>query len=266
LLSKRYGRVIHTLSDLVTVFEEEFAKRAGFLVGVKIWLAYRRSIHFEKTTWDEAERVFNKIYSSQIFRRIDVGRLRLNVPEGLSFEEVKPLQDFMIHKLIQLAITHNLPIQIHTGLQEGNENVIHHSNPLNIISLIMEYKEAKFDLLHGGYPYTHELAVLVKNFPNVYIDMCWLHIISPTIARQVLSEWLDTVPSNKIMGFGGDYRFIEGVYGHMALARENITRVLAEKVKEDGYTEEQAAQLARKILRDTPITSFYPTGRIPKRI
>ena len=126
-------------------------------------------------------------------------------PEGLTLGETKPLQDFIVHKLIQLAVRKNLVIQIHTGLQEGNDNVLTNSDPTLLVNLFSEYKEAKFDIFHGAYPYTGELAALAKNFPNVYVDMCWLHIISPSRAREALTEWLDTVPSNKIFCFGGDY-------------------------------------------------------------
>ena len=39
-------------------------------------------------------------------------------------------------------------------------------------------------------------------FPNVFIDMCWAHIISPAAVTAALADFLDGVPFNKIMGFG----------------------------------------------------------------
>jgi hypothetical protein len=120
----------------------------------------------------------------------------------------------------------------------------------------MEYKGARFDIFHGSYPYVGELAVLAKNFPNVHIDMYWLHIISPHVARQALAEWLDTVPWNRIFGFGGDYIFAEGVYGHSVIARENISRVLVEKIEEGSFTQKQAVILAQKLLRDNAYGFF----------
>lgn len=179
------------------------------------------------------------------------------MPEGLSLKETTPLQNFMVHKLIQLAEEKSLPIQIHTGIQEGNENIITNSNPTLLINLFREYKEVRFDIFHGSYPYTGELTTLAKTFQNVYIDMCWLHIISPYRARQALAEWLDTVPWNKIFGFGGDYIHAEGVYGHSVIARENISRVLTEKVEEGSLTEKQAVHLAQKLLRDNAYEFFF---------
>jgi len=253
---------IHSLLDLTKALKLRFEKLSKSIVGVKIALAYRRSINFEKATAADAERVFNKIYSQKVFRRIELpDGARVNIPEGISFEEAKPLQDFVVHMLLQLSGIYQLPVQIHTGLQEGNENVVTSSNPVHLVNLFMEYKEVKFDVFHGGYPYTSELATLAKNFPNVCVDLCWLHIISPAVARRVLSELVDTVPSNKILGFGGDYRFVEGVYGHALLARENTARVLAEKVEDDAFTQKEALLLAQRLLRDNANELFFPRGR-----
>jgi len=261
-LERKYEMKIHSLSDLTEALRLRFEKLSKSIVGVKIALAYRRSINFEKTTTSDAENVFNKIYSQKVFRRIELpDGARMHVPEGISFEEAKPLQDFIVHRVLQLSGIHRLPVQIHTGLLEGNENVVTSSNPVHLINLFMEYKEVKFDVFHGGYPYTSELATLAKNFPNVYVDMCWLHIISPAVARRALSELLDTVPSNKILGFGGDYRFVEGVYGHTLLARENTAKVLTEKVEDGSFPQKQALILAERLLRDNANELYFMRGR-----
>jgi predicted TIM-barrel fold metal-dependent hydrolase len=158
--------------------------------------------------------------------------------------------------MIQEAISRGLPIQIHTGLQEGNENIVANSHPELLTNLFMEYKEAKFDVFHGAWPYCGELGALAKNFPNVYIDMCWMHIISPSRSRTALSNWLDEVPASKIMGFGGDYLFVEGAYGHSVIARENVVHVLAEKVDDGVYKMDQAKKYARWLLRENPERLF----------
>jgi hypothetical protein len=257
-LEKRCGKSINSLSDLVEALELEFEKASKMIVGIKIGLAYLRNLRFDKVSEREAEEVFVNLHNPESFRRRLSDTQGISLPEGISLEETKPLQDFMVHKVIQQAVKKGLPIQIHTGIQEGNENIITNSKPTDLINLFREYKEARFDIFHGSYPYIGELAVLGKNFPNVYIDMCWLHIISPHGARQALAEWLDTVPWNKIFGFGGDYIFAEGVYGHSVIARENISRVLIEKVEEGTFSQEQAVILARKLLRDNAYDFFFP--------
>jgi hypothetical protein len=255
-LGNQVGGSIHTFQKLLKALESEFKRTEGKIIGVKIGLAYSRSIRFEKISFAEAEKVFNRIYNIGNFRFNEIPRGY--EPDPLETEEYQLLQDYLIHKIIQEAINRQLPIQIHTGLQEGNENILKNSHPEHLTNLFMEYKEAKFDIFHGSWPYTGELAALAKNFPNVYIDMSWMHIISPSNSRTALNHWLDEVPANKIMGFGGDYLFPEGAYGHSVIARENIAKVLSKKVQEGEYSIEQAKKYSNWLLRENPIRLFFP--------
>jgi len=234
---------IHSLEDLVKAMQTvlKYYKENG-AVSVKTGLAYNRVLKYEKVSRHEAEIVFNRIASQ--------------LGEGSSWLESKPLQDYMMHQVIRAAIENELPIQIHTGLQEGNENIITNSNPTHLINLFIEYREAKFDLFHGGYPYIHEWATLAKNFANVTADITWLPIISPEIARQLLHELIETVPGNKIMAFGGDSMTVEMAYGHAKMTRQLVTRVLSEKIAEGYLDENEAVVLARRMLRDNPASLF----------
>jgi predicted TIM-barrel fold metal-dependent hydrolase len=260
-IGRSEDRRIHTLKDLCNTVKAKFDRHQSRVVGVKIPTAYNRPIFFEKTTYSEAEEAFNEIYRTKLFKRIEVppkGDKR--VPADVGAEKLIPLQDYMVHLIVQEAEARRLPVQIHTGLQEGNENIVVHSKPTHLVNLFMEYKNAKFDIFHGGWPYSSELGALAKNFPNVYIDMCWMHVISDTRSRAALSEWLDEVPANKIMGFGGDYSFVEGAYGHAVMAKENIARVLASKVDERVFSIDEAKKYATWLLRDNPIRLFFPKG------
>jgi len=49
---------------------------------------------------------------------------------------------------------------------------------------------------------------------------------------------------------------VEKVYGHLALARRNIARALAEKVTEGALSEENARAWARAILHDNLIDAY----------
>ncbi len=242
-LEKHTGCAIHSLDDMLTALDKDFERvvKEG-IVGIKTGLAYQRILRYDKVPRYSAERLFDRIFT--------------HLGEGISWQEAKPLQDFIMHQVIQRAIAYGLPIQIHTGLQEGNGNIITNSNPTNLINLFFDYKEAKFDIFHGSYPYQGELAVLAKNFPNVYVDMCWLHVISPSVSRRALHDWIETVPGNKIFGFGGDYIFVEGAYAHSRMARQGIARVLAEKIEEGYLEEEEALPLAKKLLHDNAAKLF----------
>jgi predicted TIM-barrel fold metal-dependent hydrolase len=250
-LAEAHDVAIHTLDDLLRAMDAayETAVAAG-AVGIKVGVAYARPLQFAKVARADAERAFNRLsaYPATIY---DV-----EARAPVSWGEARPLHDYLMHVAVQRALEHGLPIQIHTGLQEGNGNRVTNSHPLLLVDLLMEYPEARFDLFHAGYPFQSEMATLGKNFPNAYLDMCWVYAISPWVARQTLHEWIETVPANKIFGFGGDYIFVEGAYAHARLARGSVARVLAEKV-EDGYLSEgEAMGLAQKLLHDNAAAFF----------
>ncbi|HOI49134.1 MAG TPA: amidohydrolase family protein, partial [Prolixibacteraceae bacterium] len=132
-----------------------------------------------------------------------------------------PLADYLMHRVLDLARQYNKPIQIHTGLQAGDGNYIENANPALLANLFLKYRDVRFVLFHGGYPFGSELASLAKNFRNVYIDLCWLYIISPSYSERYLHEWLETVPANKILAFGGDYENVENIYGTCFLPKRS---------------------------------------------
>ncbi|MHB1134929.1 MAG: amidohydrolase family protein [Chloroflexota bacterium] len=245
-LERQYGVAIHSLADLEQTIGlvVERAVEQGY-VALKNALAYRRPIHFAKVTRHEAETVFNRLPNY-----VDELRERQYPGLGLGWEEARPLQDYMVHQFIRRAAEFHLPVQVHTGLQEGDGNLLAHSHPLQITNLLAEYPEVRFDIFHAGYPWTSEVAALGKNFANAYVDLCWVHIISPAVGARVLDEWLETVPGNKILAFGGDYRIVEGAYAHSVMARAVVSKVLAAKVDEGYFSLAQAQEMAQRILYD----------------
>jgi predicted TIM-barrel fold metal-dependent hydrolase len=142
---------------------------------------------------------------------------------------------------------------VHTGLQIGDGNIIENSKPTHLVNLFFEYPTVAFIIYHGGYPYGGELSTLAKNFRNVYIDMCWLYVISPSYAERCLHEWIETVPASKIMGFGGDYLNVENAYAELLLAKQVITSVLINKVMNGYLSESEAKNIARMILHDNAV-------------
>jgi predicted TIM-barrel fold metal-dependent hydrolase len=236
-------KAIHSLGDLEAACERTLDDAIGRGAAcLKSGLAYCRTLRYEKTGAAEAEAQFNAIYAAENFAS----------PCGA----MRKLQDYMMHHVCRLADARGLTFQIHTGIQEGNGNYIYHSDPALLSNLFLEYPNVKFDVFHIGYPYQQTLSVLAKNFRNVFIDFCWMHIISPTAAVNAMVEYLDAVPANKISGFGGDYCFVDGVYGHQIIARENITRSLATKIDQGVLGLDRAKELAGMILRDNPAALF----------
>ncbi len=249
-LERTLGVTVRNLDTLLDALEAHItAKPAEDIAGIKISLAYARPLRFDMPVRADAERALNRILAGQFDRD--------RYPDSrISWEEAKPLHDCLVHRTIELAERHGLPVQIHTGLHEGCGNYIGNSRAADLANLFVAYPRCRFDIFHGGYPYSRELATLAKNFQNVYVDMCWMHIISPAASCAMLHEWLDMVPENKILAFGGDYCFVEGIYGHAEIARENVARVLTKRVLSVYIEESEAAPLALNLLRTNAAELF----------
>jgi len=232
---------IRTVDDLVSALKSAFdsAVKEG-IIAVKSYMAYSRTLVYDKVRKEEADYAFSKI---------------MNAPadQPVPFEEMKPLQDYMMYRMLDLARANHLPVEIHTGLNGG---IIEHANPTHLTNLFMEYPDVNFILFHGSYPYLGQLSNVAKFFPNVFIDMCWVYMISPSYAERALQEWLETVPAGKIMAFGGDFLYVDDVYGHMLMARETVANVLIDKVKTGYFSEDEAIRIARMLLHDNAVRIF----------
>ena len=235
------GLEIASLDGFLEAIDWYFDQFADEAVALKIGRAYDRTLSFDEVSKDDADRIFARL---------------LATPE-MSKGERKPLEDFIVHYCLRKCGEHDLVVKVHTGLQAGNGNYIRNSRAALMTNLFMKYPETRFDIFHISWPYTEELINICKNFRNVYVDFCWAWIFNPPAARRYLSDMLDTVPLNKIHGFGGDFIFVEGSYGHSVIARREIARVLAEKVQEGRFTEEYAIHAAQCMLRDNPLENFH---------
>jgi len=212
------------------------------LRGIKFHCAYMRPLRFEPVDAGTAERLFNRISDESRGRRLHV----------LGYEEARPLQDYLVHRLVEIAGDLDLTVVFHTGLQADNYNDPEHARPTPLWNLFRRYPRTRFNLLHGGLPFVEEAGLLAKYFPNVVLDMAWMHLMSPELSRRALRTWIDLVPRTKILGFGGDYCVVEKVYGHLVLAQENIAAVLGERIATGGMTRAEATVWIRALLWDNP--------------
>jgi hypothetical protein len=226
-------------------FSKAFEKGA---VCIKMDHAYSRTLRHDLVTRHEAERGFHHIFDtdSQYEWRPQV---QLN--------RSKAFEDYMVHFILSLANESCRIMQIHTGGVWGqNGNNVDNANPIHLNNLFLRYPNVKFDIFHIGYPFQHILGALAKSFPNVYIDMCWAHIISPTASVNALREWIDSVPLNKISAFGGDYCIIDAIVGHQKIARENVCKALSGAIIDGVFDINEAKKIGKMLLHDNPSELF----------
>ncbi len=188
--------------------------------------------------------------AAAIFKKLKSGTLKsLPVPVWPIYPDSNPLRDYIIDETIKFAGEQDLVVAVHTGYW-GDFRQLH---PLHMIPVIMRHPDVRFDIYHVGYPWVRETLMLGKGFSNVWLNFCWTHIISQRFAMAALDEAIDLIPTNKILAFGGDYGTpVEKVYGHLTMAREDISRVLAKRIEEGQMTETRAVDLAHKWFWDNP--------------
>ena len=239
---------ISCFDDYIEAVEKVIRRHAG--EGSKLLkcsLAYNRPIEFRKVTKTDAECAFNSALKG-VIPSLDGSPAR--------FAPERDFQDYIMHRILHIANDLGMTFQFHTGLQEGNGNYISNSDPELLSNLFMVYTNITFDLFHSSYPFQSKAAVLAKNFPNVCLDMCWSHIVSPRLSVNTLLEWLDIVPINKISAFGGDYCFPDGVAGHQILARQNVAEAFSIACEKGIMCLDEAKDCIKAILYDNPKRIF----------
>jgi glucuronate isomerase len=208
------------------------------VAGIKLSQSYHRRMDFLERSVADAAKVFGAMLTGNY--------------AGLESEEGRLLEDYLVFECCRAASDVDLAIQFHLGMRAGNYGGLEGSTPAPIVNLLRAFPNARFDFSHSGYPYLREGAVLAKTFTNVYLDMSWIHIISPIGSRYALKEWLRMVPYNKIIGFGDDLQYVETVYGHLKMARQNVAIVLAEMIQEGFISESIAFDVAKAVFYDNP--------------
>jgi predicted TIM-barrel fold metal-dependent hydrolase len=232
--AREHDLKLESLDDYLVVLDRLFqtAKARG-AVCLKTTLAYQRTLDFANVLADRAARSFGRPKSE------------------LSAAEIKDFEDFIMWRLVELSAKYELPFQIHTGQAR-----IQGSNPMLLVDLIEANPKTKFILFHGGYPWVGETgAIVMRHGRHVWIDSVWLPTISFTMAKRAYHEWLEVMPSDRIM-WGADCNHGEGIYGATEFTRRCLADVLAEKIERGELLEEHAQRIGQQILRDNALALF----------
>jgi predicted TIM-barrel fold metal-dependent hydrolase len=233
LWAENRGMEIDTLDDYLAVVEKLFeAAVAADAVCLKSTQAYQRTLRYEDVPKERAAAAFGK------------------APDSTTAQEQKDFEDFMFWQVVKLSAKYDLPFQIHTG-----HGRLQGSSPMMLLDLIEANPRTKFILFHGGFPWVGETAAIAMRHRNVWIDSVWLPTLSYTMAKRAYQEWLETMPSTRIM-WGADTVQAEGIYAAAEFTRQCLAEALAEKVERGEVREDEAHRIGRQILRDNALALF----------
>jgi len=232
LFAERRGMKVDSIDDYLAAVEKLFTEAVAADACLKSTQAYQRTLRYEEVPRERAAAGFGKTEAE------------------ITPAEQKDFEDFMFHQIVKLSAKYELPFQIHTG-----HGRLQGSSPMLLLDVIGANPNTKFVLFHGGFPWVRESAAIAMRHGNVWLDSVWLPTLSYTMARGAYQEWLEVMPSDRIM-WGADTVQAEGIYAATEFTRQCLAEALAEKVERGELREEHANQIGRQILRDNALKLF----------
>jgi len=211
-------------------------------VAIKFEAAYFRTLYFTDPPRSQAEAIYSHYHAG-------------GVPNA---DEYRIFQDYIFRVMADQAGKLHLPMHFHTAVGIGDYFSLRQGNVLNLENVLRDvrYKNVTFVLIHGGWPYEREAALLTA-VKNVYLDTSFQsEMLYPSQFKDVLKMLLTIYPDK--MMYGSDaFPFNEalGAEESMWLAartsRTALAAALAELLLEGAITEPKALEMARNYLHDT---------------
>ena len=132
----------------------------------------------------------------------------------------------------------------------GITAIIRGSHPLKTAGLIERHPRTRFLLMDMAYPWSRDLLGMAFVYRNIWLDLTWSLLLSPSHFKLALHEAIEILPDESRMMIGGDNWHVEETYGTMKLARALIGEVFREKLKAGYFGQEDAERLAKGISRE----------------
>jgi uncharacterized protein len=196
-------------------------------VALKNAIAYDRDINYEKFSKNKAQKI-------------------LKHKTKHKSEDVRAFQDYVFYEICKLAAELDIPIQCHTGLGCFNK-----TNALSMLNIIKDNPDTRFVLFHGGFPWSHDIVGLLHGFQNVYSDICWLPLLSPTAAESITHNLIEVGTAEKIC-WGCDTWTSEESYGARIALNDLLAKVLSKKIENGYFGMNDAECIVENILYNNP--------------
>lgn len=225
--------------DFVRRTVAENQKRGG--VAIKFEAAYFRTLYFTDPPRERAEAIYAKYRSG-------------GVP---SAEDYRIFQDYIFRLLVDQSARLRLPMHFHSAVGIGDYFSLRQGNVLNLENVLRDprYRNVTFVLLHGGWPYERE-AALLTSVKNVYLDTSLQsEMLYPSQFKDVLKQLITLYPDKMMFGsdafpFNDALGAEESFWLAVRTSRTALAAALAELVAEHAISQERALEIAHMYLHD----------------
>jgi len=172
-------------------------------------------------------------------------------------QDFKALRDYCFHLGLQLCLQHDKVMQIHCGF--GDDDIrFSLAAPHHLYELFAfpPYSDCLVSLVHGGYPWHKEAAIMASLLPNVFMDISETCPFVSYGVADLLWDVLQIAPFSKVM-YGSDAFHLPELYWLGAkLGRRAVNDVLSRLLAEGFLNRDEALQIARKVLADNAIELY----------
>lgn len=233
---------IRGLGDLEKALERiiELSTKFG-VVGLKDHSAYTRGLAFGTPDRRAAENTLQEILGGTCL-----------ITGNEAFPNTHKLSDYLFDRIVQIAIDHDLPIALHTGVLAGGR-MPETASITSFIPVLERYPLARFELYHLNYPWIADFTEIIRRYPNTFANCTWAHVLDPAATEQFLFGALGSFPADRIIAYGGDY--LESVERQIACL--DFTKCTVARALERGVSN---AQLSVQNAEDIATQWFFKSS------
>jgi hypothetical protein len=138
------------------------------------------------------------------------------------------------------------PLPFETGSKLRQETIF------DVARLAERHPGVGFQVFLASEHSNQSFCTLARELPNISLAGYWWHNLFPGVIQKVMRDRLDMVPLNRQVGFFSDAYCAEWAYAKAVIIRRQLAEVLAGKVAQGQYDIDEALDIARAILFETP--------------
>lgn len=132
--------------------------------------------------------------------------------------------------------------------------------------MVGRHPKLRFQCFLSSRHANQSLCTLARESPNFSLAGYWWHNFFPNVIRQIIGERLDMLPTNKQVGFFSDAYCVEWTYAKLLIVRRQLALALAERIEQGQYTFDEALQIAKAILYESPQQLLGMTPRVGEAV
>lgn len=234
----------------MTLFRENIDTRIknGNVAALKTVIGYFSGLEILPQSKLDAAKAFYTFYYG------DLSEASMDVKRSTQ----KPFRDYMVYVFVEMCREYEIPLQIHTGAGDPPSCDLRLMRP----GLLYDFLNRKdtgtipIALLHGGYPFSEEMAFMVNGYANVVTDVSSMTADDSIAVERVLPLLLEKVPLSKIMYGSDGAGDVDPIWFAAVNFKKVLGRVFDSLLERDVITKSFGEKAAKLILSENA-KEFY---------